>query len=149
MGKIIAQNKKGRFDYEILDTYEAGVALTGSETKSIRNGGISLKDSFVSLIRDEMFWQNGHIAVYEMSSYNNHAPDRNRKLLLNRSEIEKINRAMREKGLSCIPLSVYWKAGRVKIKIALGKGKKRHDKRDAIKKKDVDARLRQSVRRRN
>ncbi len=149
MGKLIAQNKRGRFDYELLDSYEAGISLTGSETKSIRNGDVSLKDSYISFIKDEVYWQNGHISVYTMSSYNNHDPGRNRKLLLNRIEIDKIYRAMREKSLSCIPLSLYWKGGRIKIKIALAKGKKRHDKRESIKKRDVDARLRQSVRRRN
>ncbi len=136
--KLVADNKKARFDFEILETYEAGVVLRGSEVKSIRNGSVNLKDAYVSFIGDEAFLQNAHISVYQASSYNNHEPERLRKLLLNRNELNKIIAKTRERGLSCIPLKIYFKDGRIKIEIALCKGKKSHDKRDAIKKRDVD-----------
>ncbi len=136
--KLVADNKKARFDFEILETYEAGVVLRGSEVKSIRNGSVNLKDAYVSFIGDEAFLQNAHISVYQASSYNNHEPERLRKLLLNRNELNKIIAKTRERGLSCIPLKIYFKDGRIKLEIALCKGKKSHDKRDAIKKRDVD-----------
>jgi SsrA-binding protein len=136
--KLVADNKKARFDFEILETYEAGVVLRGSEVKSIRNGSVNLKDAYVSFIGDEAFLQNAHISVYQASSYNNHEPERLRKLLLNRNELNKIIAKTRERGLSCIPLKIYFKEGRIKLEIALCKGKKSHDKRDAIKKRDVD-----------
>jgi SsrA-binding protein len=135
--KIITDNKKARHDFEILETFEAGLVLTGSEVKSIRGGSVNLKDSYVSFRGDEAFLQNAHISVYKASSYNNHDPERLRKLLLNRSELNKIFGKMREKGLSCVPLKMYFKEGRVKIEIALCKGKKFHDKRQAIKEKDM------------
>lgn len=136
--KIIADNKKARHDFEILESFEAGLVLTGSEVKSVRGGSVNLKDSYVSFRGDEAFLQNAHISVYKSSSYNNHDPERLRKLLLNRNELNKIFGKMRERGWSCIPLKMYFKNGRIKIEIALCKGKKLHDKRDAIKKKDTD-----------
>lgn len=136
--KIIADNKKARHDYEVLETYEAGMVLTGSEVKSIRGGSVNLKDSFVSFRGDEAYLQNAHISVYKASSYNNHEPERLRKLLLNRHELNKIFGKIRERGLSCVPLKMYFKNGRVKVEIALCKGKKQNDKRDAIKKKELD-----------
>ncbi len=136
--KIVADNKKARFDFEILETYEAGMVLLGSEVKSIRAGSVNLKDSYVSFVGNEAFLQNAHISVYKASSYNNHAPERLRKLLLNRQELNKILAKTRERGLSCVPLKIYFKDGRIKVEIALCKGKKSHDKREAIKKKDVD-----------
>lgn len=136
--KIVADNKKARHDFEILETYEAGMVLRGSEVKSIRAGTVNLKDSYVAFMGDEAFLQNAHIGVYKASSYNNHEPERLRKLLLNRNELNKILSKTREKGLSCVPLKMYFKEGRVKIEIALCKGKKSHDKREAIKKREVD-----------
>ncbi len=143
--KIIADNKKARHDFEIIETYEAGMVLTGSEVKSIRGGTVNLKDSYVSFQGDEAFLQNAHISVYKASSYNNHAPERLRKLLLNRIELNKIYGKMRERGLSCVPLKMYFKDGRVKVEIALCKGKKQHDKREAIKKKDLDRETQNAV----
>ncbi len=143
--KIIADNKKARHDYEVLETYEAGMVLTGSEVKSIRGGSVNLKDSFVSFRGDEAYLQNAHISVYKASSYNNHEPERVRKLLLNRNELNKIFGKIRERGLSCVPLKMYFKNGRVKVEIALCKGKKQHDKRDAIKKKDLDRETQMAV----
>lgn len=121
------------------------MVLTGSEVKSIRGGSVNLKDSFVSFRGDEAYLQNAHISVYKASSYNNHEPERVRKLLLNRNELNKIFGKIRERGLSCVPLKMYFKNGRVKVEIALCKGKKQHDKRDAIKKKDLDRETQMAV----
>lgn len=143
---IIQENKKARFDYEIVETFEAGLVLTGSEVKSIRAGSVQLKDSYVSFKGSEAFLQNAHISEYKASSYNNHEPERHRKLLLNRSELGKIFAAIREKGLTCVPLKIYFKKGRAKIEIALAKGKKAHDKRQAIKTRDAKAELQKTLR---
>lgn len=144
---IIQENKKARFDYTIVETYEAGLMLMGSEVKSLRNKDVQLKDSYISFRGDEAFLQNAHIAEYKASSYNNHTPERLRKLLLNRKELEEIYGALREKGYSCVPLKIYFKNGRAKLEIALVKGKKTHDKREAIKKRDVSDQIRSSLRR--
>jgi len=145
--KIISDNKKARFDYHVIETFEAGMALTGSEVKSLRGNQLQLKDSYISFIGNEAFLQNAHIAEYKNSSYNNHAPERLRKLLLNRRELEEIYGALRERGLTCVPLKVYFKDGWVKIEIALVKGKKTHDKREAIKKRDVSMEMKKSLQR--
>lgn len=144
---IVQENRKARFDYTITDTYEAGLQLTGSEVKSLREKNIQLKDSYISFKGNEAYLQNAHIAEYSASSYNNHAPERHRKLLLHRNELDKIFGAIREKGLTCIPLKVYFKKGRAKVEIGLAKGKKAHDKREATKTRDETARLRQTMRR--
>lgn len=144
---IIQENKKARFDYEIVDTFEAGLMLTGSEVKSLRDKNVQLKDSYISFRGDEAFLQNAHIAEYKASSYNNHTPERLRKLLLNRVELDRIFDALREKGYSCVPLKIYFKKGRAKLEIALVRGKKTHDKREAIKKRDAEAQLRSTMRR--
>lgn len=135
--KIISENRKAWHDFEILEKMEAGLVLTGSEVKSIRNGTVNLKDSYVVFKGDEVYLQNAHIGIYKASSYNNHEPERQRKLLLNRSEINKLSVKIHEKGLSCIPLKMYFKDSRVKIEIAVVRGKKDHDKRNAIKTKDM------------
>lgn len=121
--------------------------LTGSEVKSIRAGQVQLKDSYIAFKGEEAFLQNAHIAEYKNSSYNNHTPERLRKLLLNKNELNKIYGALREKGLSCIPLKMYFKNGRAKLEIGLAKGKKAHDKRESIKKRDVTAEMKQSMQR--
>lgn len=139
--KIIADNKKARFDYEIIDKFEAGMVLTGSEVKSLREGAVTLKDAYVSFRNGEAFLQNAHISVYRASSYNNHEPERLRKLLLHREEINKIMGRVQEKSLSCVPLKLYFKRGRVKVEIGLGRGKKKHDKRQSLKKKESDREL--------
>lgn len=139
---IISENRKARFDYTIVETFEAGLVLTGSEVKSLRDKQCQLKDSYVSFVRDEAFLQNAHISEYKSSSYNNHAPERLRKLLMHRHELEQIYAALRERGLTCVPLKMYFKKGRAKVEIALVKGRKAHDKREAIKKRDVSAELR-------
>jgi SsrA-binding protein len=136
--KIISDNKKARFDFEVLETFEAGIALLGSEVKAIREGGVNLKDAYVVFKGHEAYLHNAHIAVYKASSYNNHEPERQRKLLLNMSELTKINSKIAERGLSCVALKMYFKEGWVKVQIGLARGKKAHDKREAIKNKDVD-----------
>lgn len=144
---IISENRKAFHDYHILETYEAGIVLTGSEVKSCRNKQAQLKDSYVTFRGTEAFLQNSHIAEYKQSSSNNHVPERYRKLLLHSNQLEKINSALREKGLSCVPLKIYFKEGLVKVELALVKGKKAHDKREAIKTRDVSQQLRQTIRR--
>ena len=143
---LIQENKEARFHYEILDTYEAGLVLIGSEVKSLRGKNVRLKDSYVAFIRDEAFLQNSHIAPYKSGGYANHEPERLRKLLMHRAEIEYLDSTTREKGLSVVPLKIYFKNGRVKILLGLGKGKKFHDKRESIKKRDADLAVRQSLR---
>jgi len=144
---IIQDNKNARFNYELIETFEAGLVLTGSEVKSLREKQVQLKDAYISFKGNEAFLQNAHISEYKASSYNNHAPERLRKLLLNRRELERIFSAIKEKGLTCVPTKIYFKKGLVKVEIALAKGKKTHDKRESIKKRDVQKQLRQTVQR--
>lgn len=144
--KIIAENRKARFDYTIVETYEAGLVLTGSEVKSLRNAQCQLKDSYVAFRGHEAYLQNAHIGVYQASSYNNHEPERLRKLLLNHSELHKIFAATTEKGLSCVPLKMYFKKGIAKVEIALAKGKKKGDKRESIKTRDTNREIQRSLR---
>jgi SsrA-binding protein len=144
---IIQDNKSVRHEYHIIETFEAGLVLTGSEVKSIRARSVQLKDSYIAFKGQEAFLQNAHISEYKSSSYNNHHPERLRKILLNRSELDRIYGALREKGLTCVALKIYLKGGRVKLEIALVKGKKLHDKRESIKKRDVDNQLRRTLQR--
>ena len=134
--KIIADNRKARFQYEILDTYEAGLALTGTEVKSIREGKVNLGDGFANVRKGEAWLHNVHISPHSMTNLAyNHEPRRTRKMLLHKQEISKLIGQVEQKGLTLIPLKMYFKNGRVKVAIALGKGKKLHDKRDSLKKK--------------
>lgn len=146
--KIIAENKKARFDFILLESFEAGLVLTGSEVKSLRNNQVQLKDSYVILKGHEAFLQNAHISVYNASSYNNHEPERLRKLLLNRSELATIQEGMTEKGLTCVPVKIYFKRGKAKIEVALAKGKKKGDKRESTKtkesKREIDRAMKKS-----
>ncbi len=144
--KNITVNKKALHEYEIIEKFEAGMVLRGSEVKSIREGKVNLKDAYV-LIRDrEAFLNNSHIAAYSNASYNNHEPERERKLLLNRKEIAKVHKKIKERGFSLIALRMYFNPkGIVKLEIALAKGKRRWEKKQKIKerdiKKDVDREL--------
>ncbi len=142
MEKLIAQNKKAFHDYFVEDTYEAGIVLVGCEVKSIRLGAINLRDSFVIIKNGEVYMIGAHISPYKMGSYNNVDPRRNRKLLLNRSEINKLRGKVEQKGYTLIPLKVYFKDALVKVQIGLCKGKELHDKRQAIKEKENDRNLR-------
>ena len=145
--KIITENKKAWFDYEILEKYEAGLVLKGSEVKSLRAAQVNLKDAYIAFRGHEAFLQNAHISVYTASSYNNHEPERLRKLLLHEHELEKIQAAITEKGLSCVPLKMYFKKGRAKVEIALARGKKKGDKRQAIKSREADRDIQRALRR--
>jgi len=145
--KIIANNKKARFDYTLVETFEAGLSLRGSEVKSLRDGSCNLKDSYISFKGHEAFLQKAHISEFKASSYNNHEPERNRKLLLHKTELNKIYANMREKGYSCVPLKIYFKGGRVKLEIALVKGKKQHDKRQDIKEKSAKRDIQRQLKR--
>ncbi len=135
--KIIAENRKARFDYFIEDTYECGIVLEGTEVKSVKNGNISFPDAFAEIINGEVWVKNFHISEYSFSSIFNHDPDRPKKLLLHADEIKRLNRRVEEKGCTLIPLDFYLKDGRVKVTLAVCKGKKMYDKRAAIKDRDV------------
>lgn len=144
--KLITENKKARFDYSVSETFEAGMELTGSEVKSLRQGDVQLKDSYIAFKNGQAYLQNAHISVYKASSYMNHEPERLRKLLLKATELHKIERAIHEKGFTCVPLKMYFKGGWAKLEIALVKGKKSADKRDSIKSRDADRELAQAKR---
>lgn len=143
--KPLAQNRKVRHDFTILETVEAGLVLQGTEIKSIRQGKINLKDGFVSIRQGEAFLKNVHISPYEQGNIFNHDPLRNRKLLLHKKEIEKLEREVKQNRLTIIPLKVYIVRGRAKVLIGLAEGKNRYDKRHSLKeqqmKRDIDRAL--------
>lgn len=134
--KIVAQNKKAYHDYFILDTYEAGIELQGTEIKSIRKGSVNLKDSFIRIRNDEAFIDNMHIAPYEQGNRFNHEPLRQRKLLLHKKEIKKLQKELKENGLTIVPTKLYFNTSKMKVEIALARGKKLYDKRQDLKEKD-------------
>ena len=135
--KIIAENRKARFDYFIEETYECGIVLEGTEVKSVKNGNISFPDAFAEITNGEVWVKNFHISEYSFSSIFNHDPDRPKKLLLHAEEIKRLTRRVEEKGCTLIPLDFYLKDGRVKVTLGVCKGKKQYDKRAAIKDRDV------------
>jgi SsrA-binding protein len=146
--KLVAQNKKARHDYHIEDTYEAGLVLMGTEVKSLRAGRASLVDGFVD-IEDHEAWLHGvHIPEYTQGTWTNHAARRKRKLLLNRAEIDKIERRVNEKGLTIVPLSLYFLDGRAKVEIALARGKKTWDKRHSLAERQANREKEQALGRR-
>ena len=134
---VVATNRKARHNYSIIDTYEAGIALVGTEVKSLREGRASLADAFATVDDGEVWLRNVHIPEYTQGTWTNHMPRRTRKLLLHRREIEKLIGKTKESGLSLVPLSMYFKDGKVKVEIALAKGKKAYDKRQALAKRDA------------
>jgi SsrA-binding protein len=136
--KLVASNKRARHDYAILDTYEAGMVLTGTEVKSLRAGRASLTDAFAHLDRGEVWLYGMHVPEYVNGTWTNHAPRRTRKLLLNRREIEKIAGKLNESGVTLVPLSVYFNNGYAKVELGLARGKKTWDKRQDIAKRDAD-----------
>jgi SsrA-binding protein len=146
--KVLATNRKALFHYEVLERAEAGIALAGTEVKSIRDGGLSFSDSWVELRGGEMFLVGCRIAPYSHGNLMNHAPERDRKLLLHRKEIDRLGGRAAERGLTLVPLRAYLKGGRVKLELGLGRGKQSHDKREAIKRKDVERETRQALSRR-
>lgn len=133
---LYAQNKKAFFDYFILDEYEAGIELVGTEVKSVRLGKVSIKEALVRIMKNEVFILNMHIKSYDYGNIYNVSETRPRKLLLNRKEIEKLKEKTKEKGFTIVPLSIYPKGRYVKVKIALAKGKKLYDKRQSLKEKE-------------
>lgn len=134
--KLIAENRKARFDYTIDDSIECGVVLQGTEVKSVKEGKISFPDSFAEIVKDEVWLKNFHISEYVYSSIFNHNPDRPKKLLLHREQIKRLQRKVEEKGYTLIPLSFYLKDGRLKVSLGICKGKKQFDKRNTIKDRD-------------
>jgi SsrA-binding protein len=146
--KVLATNRKALFHYEVLERVEAGVALVGTEVKSIRDGGLNFSDSWVEFRGGELFLVGCRIGPYSHGNLMNHAPDRQRKLLLRKREILKLGGRATERGLTLVPLRAYLKNGRVKLEIGLGRGKQAHDKRDSIRKKDVERETRQALGRR-
>ena len=145
---VVAENRKARFDYLLLDTFEAGIVLLGTEVKAIREAVVNLRDSYVRIEGGEAFLFKLHIGQYSHSGSSAHDPGRTRKLLLNRSELRKLIGKTAEKGLTVVPTRMYLKGGRVKVEIALAKGKKAHDKRETMKKRDADRETRAAVKER-
>ncbi|WP_229055037.1 SsrA-binding protein SmpB [Aeromicrobium sp. Leaf350] len=135
--KLIAQNKKARHDYHVEDTFEAGIVLVGTEVKSLRMGRASLVDGFAEVDRGEVWLLQVHIPQYAQGTWTNHEARRRRKLLLNRVEIDRIERKLTDKGVTLVPLSLYFKDGRAKVEIAVAKGKKAYDKRNTIRERDA------------
>ena len=134
---IFASNKKAKFDYEVLETFEAGIVLSGSEIKSLRVQNANLKGSFVKNYKGELFLQSAHIGTYKPAGKNQHITDRDRKLLLHKKQIIKIEQAAKEAGKTIVPLDIYSKGSLIKVRIAIGKGRKLHDKRSVLKDRDA------------
>lgn len=135
--KIVSQNKKAFHDYFILETYEAGIELKGTEIKSVRKGSTNLKDAFIRIKNDEAYIENMHIAPYEQGNRFNHEPLRTRKLLLHKKQIKKLQKEVKENGLTIVPTKLYFNTSKLKVEIALARGKKLYDKRQNLKAKDA------------
>ena len=134
--KIIAQNRKARYNYHFDDVFEAGMVLKGTEVKSLRQGRVNLKDAYARIKQGEIFVHQMHISPYPFAHYDNHDPLRPRKLLLHKREIKRLYGKVNEQGYTLIPLKIYFKSGKVKLELALAKGKRQYDKREAIRKRD-------------
>ena len=144
--EIIAKNRKAYFQYEILEKIEAGIVLTGTEVKSVRNRDVSINESFAHLNNGEIFVYEMHVGQYKQGNRQNHEPKRVRKLLLHKREIAKIAGKIKQKGYTMIPLSIYFKDGIVKVELALVRGKSKVDKREDIKKRDIDREIQRAMR---
>jgi SsrA-binding protein len=147
--RLIADNRKALHDYHVLDSWEAGVALLGTEVKAIREGSVNLRDSYARLENGEVWLMNLHISPYSHTGYAHHDERRQRKLLLHRHEIEKLSGRVVEKGLTLVPLRMYLNKGRVKVALALVKGKQAHDKRETIRRREVDRETRAAIKARS
>jgi SsrA-binding protein len=146
--KVISDNRQARFLYEILDTYEAGIELVGTEVKSIRLGKVNLRDGFAFIRRGEAWLANAHISPYQTTgAYFNHEPRRDRKLLLHRKEINKLIGLLEQKGLTLVPLKMYFKEDWVKVSLGLGQGKKLHDKRETVKRREDEREMARAMKR--
>ena len=141
-GKLVAQNKKARHDYAIDETFEAGLVLTGTEVKSLRQGRASLIDAYAAVQDGELWLFGAHIPEYTEGTWNNHTPRRQRKLLMHKSEILKISVKLKEGGLALVPLQLYFMNGHAKVELGLGKGRKAYDKRQVLAKRDADSEMR-------
>ncbi|MEU4206690.1 SsrA-binding protein SmpB [Rothia terrae] len=146
---IIAQNKKARHNYNIVDTWEAGLVLMGTEVKSLRDGGASINDGFCQTYNGELWLEGIHIAEYGRGSWTNHAARRRRKLLMHRTEINKIDQKLRESGYTVVPLKLYFSNGRAKVEIALATGKRDYDKRQALRERQDNLEARRAMRYKN
>ena len=147
--RAIATNRRARYEYEILDTWEAGIALLGAEVKSLRTGKANLSDSYATVRRGEAFLVNVHISPYDKAGRDNPEPRRERKLLLHRREISRLEGRVDERGLTLIPLSLYFVRGRAKVELALARGKRRYDKRQSIRNRENQRDLARAMRNRN
>jgi len=143
--KIISKNSKARFHFTISDTYEAGIMLTGTEIKSLRNGKVQIGEAYVAHKKDELFLMNSYIEEYEMGNINNHIPTRSRKLLCHKKEIFKMQQAVDRQGFSLVPLKLYFKGRYVKLEIGLGKGKSNRDKRDDKAKNEAKLQIARAI----
>lgn len=142
--KNVATNRKARYEYEILEKYEAGLELIGSEVKSVRASKVSFKDAFAIVKRGEVFLQNLHISPYEKASHFSHEPERPRRLLLHRREIRKLQQKIEEKGLTLVPLRIYFRGPYAKVELAVARGKRKHDKREAVAKREAERDMRRA-----
>lgn len=145
--RVLISNRKARHEYFILETLEAGIVLRGTEVKSLRKGNANLQDSYAMIRQGELWLMNMHISPYEQGNINNHVPTRNRKLLVQKKQLRKLQARVQEKGLSLIPLSVYFKGPFAKVELAIAQGKKSHDKREAIAKRDAQREIAQRLKR--
>ena len=144
-GKLVAQNKKARHDYAIDETFEAGIVLTGTEVKSLRQGRASLVDAYAAVQDGELWMFGAHIPEYTEGTWNNHTPRRARKLLMHKAEIIKLTVKLKEGGLALVPLQLYFKDGHAKVELGLGKGRKSYDKRQVLAKRDADNEMRRAA----
>ncbi len=143
--RLIADNRKARHDYHLLDTFEAGIVLLGTEVKAIREGRVNLRDSYGRVENGEVFLHNVHISSYSHRGYADHEPLRRRKLLLNKGEIRKLIGKTVERGCTLVPVRMYFRSGRVKVAVSIAKGKKTHDKRETIRRREIDRETRAMV----
>jgi len=144
--KKIVENRKARRDYHLLDRYEAGIALQGTEVKSLRDGKVNMSESYARVEDGEVFLLDMHINPYDNASHDNHDPKRPRKLLLHKGEIRKLDRSVQQKGFTIVPTQLYFSRGLAKVEIALARGKHEYDKREAIKKRDADREIQANLR---
>ncbi len=147
--KVVATNRKARHDYAVLDTYEAGLALMGTEVKSLREGRASLTDGFAVFYNDELWLEGIHIPEYTQGSWTNHSARRRRKLLLHREELDKISHKIRESGFTLVPLQLYFVDGKAKVEIAVARGKKDYDKRQTLREKQDNREAQRAMREKN
>ncbi len=143
--KVVCQNKKARYDYEIIEVIEAGMVLLGTEVKSLRQGRANLKDSYARIRDGELFLMQCHISPYTHAYYDNHEPDRARKLLVHKREIKRLQGKTQEKGLTLVPLKIYFKDGKAKVELALARGKRSYDKRETLKRKTEERELQRAI----